>query len=84
MTATATATIDFRNAELATWFSQLTVFRANGFRPEVDGTTVTMSAAALDYLASEVHDGRITDEDDGYFDGTYVWTGGTEYFVERR
>lgn len=82
MTATATATVDFRDADRAAWFSQMAVFQANGFRPEADGATVTMSAAALDYLAEEVSAGRITDEHDGYYDGTYVWIGGTEYLVE--
>jgi hypothetical protein len=39
--------------------------------------TVIMSGDDLDILAG------LTDEDDGYFDGTHVWIGGRDYPVVR-
>ena len=75
-------TVDFRDPETALRFARWDVFHANGFRPEADAAVVTMSAAALEFLAGQVNDGQITDEDDGFYDGTHIWVGGTDYLVE--
>ena len=42
----------------------------------VDGSKVTLRRPALDLLAE--HCGP---DDDGHYDGTYVWMGGSEYEV---
>lgn len=48
---------------------------AAGRRPDVSGTTVTIDADALNVLA------ELPDDNDGHYDGRYIWISGAEYPV---
>lgn len=56
--------------------ADLDILRANGERPTAEGSTVTLRKSALDLLAE-----HCTTEDDGHYDGTHIWMGGSEYEV---
>ena len=76
MLARSRPTVTFGRPEQAEWLAQLPELVGNGHRVEVDGATATLSTDALAVLAD------LDEHDDGHYDGTHVWVGGTEYRVE--
>lgn len=71
-----TVTITLGSAAQADFLAQMPQLVANGHRVEVDGSTVALTSDALEVLADQ------DDDEDGHYDGTHVWIGGTEYRVE--
>jgi hypothetical protein len=66
--------VDMLSTDRALWLSEL---RANGHRLAVVGNAVELTDEALAVLAG------LRTIDDGHFDGTYIWIGGSEFAVVR-
>ncbi len=69
--------IVFGIPEQATFIAEMPQLAGNGYRVAVIGTTAVLTAAALDVLAD------LPDDNDGHYDGSHVWIGGSKYPVVR-
>lgn len=71
------ATITFATAEQAAFIAEMPELAGNGHPVVVMGVTAALDAEALAVLA------ELPDDNDGHYDGTHVWVGGSEYAVNR-
>lgn len=69
-------TVTFSSREQAAFIAEMPQLAGNGHRLHVNDATVALTPGALDVLAD------LDDDNDGHFDGTHVWVGGTEYLVQ--
>jgi hypothetical protein len=70
-----TAIVTFQSAEQARFIADMPQLAGNNHRVDVDGAAVTLTDRALAVLA------ELSDEDDGHYDGEYIWIGGHGYPV---
>ncbi len=76
-TQAAAPSVDLASAERAQWLVSMPELAGNGHRLTTVGTAVELTDDALDVLAD------LNEDNDGHFDGTHIWIGGTEYAVTR-
>jgi hypothetical protein len=75
MTDTVTQTSNAAVGERIAQYIADTLTLALGARPQVDGSTITLTADDLAQLAA------LPEDHDGHYDGKLIWVGGTDYLV---
>ena len=68
-----TATITLTSPDQAQFIADMPQLAGNGHQVDVNGSTVTLTDDALEVLAD------LPEDNDGHFDGTAVYIGGTAY-----
>ena len=69
------ATVTLANEEMAEFLRDMPQLAGNGHTVTLDDDTATLTTDALATLAD------LPEDNDGHYDGTYIWIGGTEYRV---